>query len=64
MKKILITALILVSISFASNAQPGSGGFDDEPVDAPIDGGLSILVGAGVAFGAKKIREKSIKAKV
>ena len=35
-----------------------------DPIDSPIDGGLSILVGAGVAFGAKKIREKSKKAKV
>ncbi len=26
--------------------------------DAPIDGGLSLLVGAGVAFGVKKIKKK------
>ena len=26
--------------------------------DAPIDGGLSLLVAAGVGYGAKKVREK------
>jgi len=57
MKKIIITAIILVSITFVANAQPGSttGGFNDEPVDAPIDGGLSVLVVAGIAYGAKKM---------
>jgi hypothetical protein len=29
--------------------------------DAPIDGGLSILIGAGVAYGAKKIRDERKK---
>lgn len=60
MKKILtqtaIAALILVifiSIPSLVHAQglpdPGNG-------DAPIDGGLSILVAAGVGYGVKKVR--------
>jgi len=57
MKKIIITAVILVAINFAANAQPGStgGGFDDEPQDVPLDGGISLLAIAGAAYGYKKM---------
>ncbi len=57
MKKIIATAAILVSINFAANAQPGSttGGFEDEPQDVPIDGGIILLTAAGVAYGYKKM---------
>ncbi len=38
------------------HAQPG---FDDDVVDdVPIDGGLSLLVAAGIGYGAKKIHQK------
>ena len=59
MKKIIAILTILVSISFAANAQPGSttGGFDDEPVDVPLDGGIILLAAAGVAYGFKKIKK-------
>ncbi|MFY7899905.1 MAG: PID-CTERM protein-sorting domain-containing protein [Chitinophagaceae bacterium] len=36
-------------------AQPG---FDDDVSDVPVDGGLSLLVAAGVGYGIKKVREK------
>ena len=57
MKKIIAITAILVSISLAANAQPGSttGGFDDEPVDVPVDGGIMLLAVAGVAYGHKKL---------
>lgn len=29
----------------------------DDPNDVPIDGGLSLLVAAGAAYGVKKYRE-------
>ena len=38
-------------------AQPG---FDDDVSDVPLDGGLSLLVAAGVGYGAKKLREKKV----
>lgn len=61
MKKTITIAVILLSISFAAKAQPGSttGGFDDEPVDVPVDGGLVLLVSAGVAYGLKKMKNRS-----
>ncbi len=60
MKKIIAIATILVSISFAANAQPGSttGGFDDEPVDVPVDGGIIMLAAAGAAYGYRKFGKK------
>ena len=33
-------------------------GFDDAPSDAPIDGGLSLLVAAGVGYGARKLKAR------
>ena len=57
MKKIIAIAVILVSISFAAKAQPGrtTGGFDDEPVDVPVDGGIILLVATAAAYGYKKM---------
>lgn len=58
--KILATVTIMVCLVLAANAQPGSttGGFEDEPQDVPIDGGLSILVLAGAAYGFKVFNNK------
>jgi hypothetical protein len=60
MKKIIAIATILVSITYTANAQPGSttGGFDDEPVDVPVDGGIIMLAAAGVAYGYRQFRKK------
>jgi len=63
MKKTILTALIVIS-SIGLFAQPvpppyapnGHGNNDDQAAGAPIDGGLSILLIMGAAFGAKKIQ--------
>jgi hypothetical protein len=59
MKKIIAIAAILVSITYVANAQPGSttGGFDDEPVDVPLDGGIILLAALGATYGFKKIKK-------
>ena len=36
------------------HAQPG---FGDDVDDVPIDGGLSLLVAAGVGYGVKKVKQ-------
>ena len=54
--QILITTVIICLPSLL-HAQPGSGGGDVQD-NAPVDGGLSLLVAAGIGYGAKKIREK------
>jgi hypothetical protein len=63
MKKRIITFAFLVAVSFAANAQPGStttlgDPFGDEPVDVPVDGGISILAIASAAYGYKKLKAK------
>jgi hypothetical protein len=59
--KILIAVAITISLTFAANAQPGSttGGFDDEPQDVPVDGGITLLAIAGAAYGYKKLNKKN-----
>jgi hypothetical protein len=63
MKKIIAITAILVSITFAANAQPGNttGGFEDDPQDVPVDGGIILLVSAGVAYGYKKMKKNSVQ---
>jgi hypothetical protein len=53
-----IAAVILPSLV---HAQPV---FDDDVNDVPIDGGLSLLIAAGVGYGAKKMRDKKLKNKL
>lgn len=38
-----------------------SPGFGDGVDDVPIDGGLSLLVAAGVGYGVKKLKRKDEK---
>lgn len=47
----------------ADAVAPGGGpgtvpGFDDNSQDVPVDGGISVLLGAGLAYGAARLRKK------
>jgi choline-glycine betaine transporter len=63
MKKYIHYYIIIMAITIVSplvlQSQPvgnsGTGGTNGEP-DTPIDGGLSLLVAAGIGYGAKKMR--------
>jgi hypothetical protein len=48
----LLLLLVLPSLSYAN------AGFTDDVMDTPIDGGLSLLVAAGVGYGAKQLKRK------
>jgi hypothetical protein len=53
----ILVTILMILIPLCVLAQPGFGGGDvDDTV--PLDGGLSLLVAAGVGYGAKKINEK------
>jgi len=48
----IVLMLLLPTILLA---QPG---FDDDVSDVPLDGGLSLLIAAGIGYGAKRIKNK------
>ena len=56
-----IQILLLLAILFLPSLLHAQPGFGDDVDDVPIDGGLSLLVAAGVGYGAKKLREKRKK---
>lgn len=57
--KTFLLLIILLSPALAM-ADPDSIG----EIDTPIDGGLSLLIAAGVGYGAKKLKEKRNNNKV
>ena len=58
---IQVASLVLLVIFFMlpaiTHAQPG---FGDDVDDVPLDGGLSLLVAAGVGYGVKKMKQRKI----
>jgi len=60
--KAIFIATILVCLPFLHLlAQPDPG---RDPSGAPIDGGISLLVAAGIGYGVKKVRDARKKAKI
>jgi len=47
--------IIVIALPALLHAQPS---FTDDVVDAPVDGGLSLLIAGGVGYGIKKIKAK------
>lgn len=62
LKNLLFTCILSLSAMLAVALPPGglgpSGGGQDPDNDVPIDGGIGLLVAAGVAFGAKQLIKK------
>jgi len=60
MKKVLalIAFAFCMSLPLYSLAQPGG---DEDVVDAPIDGGISLLIVAGIGYGAKKLHNHKLQ---
>lgn len=54
----LLISMMVIVISFTPFLAMAQG---TDP-DAPIDGGLSLLLAAGVGYGVKKVRENRKKA--
>ena len=61
-KHALLSALCVLFSAATALAQPGSGGPTPsptvDPTAVPIDGGASLLLASGVAFGLKKLRDR------
>lgn len=52
--KIVSLLILMLIFSLPVLAQDG---FGDPPPDVPVDGGLTLLVAAGIGYGAKKLRD-------
>ena len=64
--KIIISIVLIIAIIFLPQlvmAQIGGGGGGEGTgnPDVPIDGGLSLLVAAGIGYGIKKTRDARMK---
>jgi hypothetical protein len=58
----LCLIILVLLITGTANAQfVGPPSFTPDVLDNPIDGGLGLLLGAGAAYGAKKIRDARMK---
>ncbi len=57
MKQLLNYTILLYLLFLLPTIANAQDGFGDAGGDVPVDGGLSLLVAAGVGYGAKKIRE-------
>jgi hypothetical protein len=53
-----IIVCVLFLLPTLVHAQPPGFGGGDDVLDVPVDGGLSVLIAAGVGYGAKKLKEK------
>lgn len=53
----LLLLLLFSAVAAFAQTFGGPPSFTPDVLDNPIDGGLGILLGAGAAYGAKKIRD-------
>ena len=56
MKKYILSIILATALLFTANQLSAQPGFDDDVEDTPIDGGIALVMLAGAAFGAKKIK--------
>lgn len=60
--KKLLSGLIILSLICVSPVLNAQSGLDDPSIDdpaVPVDGGLSLLLAAGAAYGAGRLRRKA-----
>jgi hypothetical protein len=59
MKKYILSSALLIALTLSSGYIMAQPGFDDDVQDTPIDGGVSLLLAAGLAYGlARKAGKK------
>jgi len=56
--KIIISALLVILLCTPISAQPE---WDDDPIDTPIDAGLSLLIISGLGLGIHSIKRNTKK---
>ena len=59
MKKYIVTMILGIALLFTANNLSAQPGFDDDVEDTPIDGGVSLALAAGLAYGlSRKVGKK------
>ncbi|WP_345237716.1 PID-CTERM protein-sorting domain-containing protein [Hymenobacter saemangeumensis] len=63
LNSLLPTLVLALAATAVAVAQPGGGGpTPGGPTPVPIDGGVSLLLAGGVAYGVKHLRDRRRKA--
>ena len=63
LNRLLPTLLLLVAMGEMVLAQPTTGGpTPANPTNIPLDGGISLLLAGGVAYGIKHLKNRRKKA--
>ena len=63
MKKHFLTLTILLGLAGLAQAQPSSGGpAPTAPTETPLDGGASLLLAGGVAYGLRRLKQRRRRA--
>lgn len=55
-KKILLAAVFALGFGIVAMAQPPFDPMNPNPEGIPVDGGASLLLASGVAYGLKRIK--------
>jgi hypothetical protein len=63
MTKLLLLAGLLLTAAAGYAQAPGTGGPTPNPAAVPLDGGSSLLLAAGVAYGVRQLRERRARRK-
>jgi hypothetical protein len=58
MKKYILSTALLIALTLSSGYIMAQPGFDDDVEDTPIDGGVSLVLAAGLAYGLARKVEK------
>ena len=56
MKKYILSMMLGAALLFTANKLSAQPGFDDDVQDTPLDGGIALVLVAGAALGARKIK--------
>ena len=62
-KHAFLVLVMLITVNLSQAQIDSTGNPDDNDVAVPFDGGISVLLAAGVAVGIKKVRDERKKQK-
>ncbi len=57
MKKYILSIILGTALLFTANKLSAQPGFDDDVEDTPIDGGITLVMAAGLAYGVSKMKK-------